>query len=138
MVRRLPVIQSAADTDPVRPRWHWPLIGGGLVATSWAPFVLLLASHGPVPLAVAFVAVAFGAGVVVGRFGAPAGVREAALAGPVAATAVSAVALLAGAGVGPAAAACAVLAISGGLASLLGGWIGVRRRPDVAPSRPLA
>src|SRR5262249_54043920 len=121
-----------------RPRWHWPLIGGGLVATSWAPFALLLARHGALALVLSFDAVAFGAGVVVGRFGAPAGAREAALAAPVAAAAVAVVALLAGSGAPPALAACAALGFSGGVASFLGGVVGVKRRPDVAPSRPLA
>src|SRR5689334_22956555 len=98
MVRRLPVLQSA-DADPVRPRWHWTLIGAGLVVVLWAPLSMLALFVGlrwMVPLLVtnpadvrssglvqagialvAYVTACVATGAVIARFGAPAGPREA-------------------------------------------------------------
>ena len=44
MVRRLPVIQSAAPEDSAaeaRPSWQWTLIGAGFVLTIWLPLAMV-------------------------------------------------------------------------------------------------
>ena len=100
--RKLPVLQSApAEDDEPRPPWQWVGFGTVMIFTAWLPLAyagaalvapparpdaaaieggrglakLLLATT--VPLVVAAAA----GGFLVGRFGKPAGVREAAFAG---------------------------------------------------------
>lgn len=44
MARRLPVLQNQAPEDEAaaaRPRWHWALIGGGLIFTMWIPLAIV-------------------------------------------------------------------------------------------------
>ena len=99
--RRLPVLQSdggAGGDEPSRSRAHWVGFGALMIVTAWLPlayagealkarvfagelprgggYVLFLALSA-VPLALA----SFAGGFLVGRFGKPAGTREAALAG---------------------------------------------------------
>jgi len=104
MVRRLTVLQDP-DTDDAaaarRPRWHWVLIGAGLVVTLFLPLSLLgvwlgtwLSRSvpgdanralrivlGAAPVALSFLIACAGAGALVGRFGGKAKAREAALSG---------------------------------------------------------
>ena len=100
MVRRLPVLQNP-DTDDAaaarRPRWHWVLIGAGLVITLFLPLSWLgvwlgawlgrsgsggtQVVLGVAPVALSFLVACGGAGALVGRFGGRAKAREGALAG---------------------------------------------------------
>lgn len=100
-MRRLPVLQNQ-DTDDAaaarRPRWHWILIGAGLLITLFLPLSLLgvwlgtLLSRaassgglrvvlGSAPVACSFLLASAGAGALVGRFGGRAKSREAAWSG---------------------------------------------------------
>ncbi len=100
--RRLPVLNSAPPDDEARPPWQWVGFGTVMIFIAWVPLAYagaaLLdapAAHPPAretgsvarllvatiaPLAIA----TFAGGFLVGRFGKPAGVREAVLAGGVA------------------------------------------------------
>ncbi len=94
--RKLPVLQSA-PTEDARPPWQWVGFGVVMILTAWLPLAYLGAAIvarmepaglGPASLAgsllamVAPLVVAAGSGgFLVGRFGKPAGTREALLAG---------------------------------------------------------
>jgi hypothetical protein len=135
VVRRLPVLQNKSPEDAAaeeRPRWHWVLIGAGLVITIWIPlaFVGLWLRSGPAVL-LSLVIAWFSGGALVGRFGGSATLREATLGGVVAALAVWVTALVSGALVPwtVALGAAAVVLIVAGLSAWLGGRIGLARRP---------
>jgi hypothetical protein len=139
--RKLPVLQSEAADDETRPPWHWVVFGALMIFTVWLPLAYagtaLVARSVPrgaedrsfvapvlgmvVPLVLAAVA----GGFLVGRFGKPAGVREALLSGLL--TGLVAIALTALSGpFSPW--FLAVLAITTAFAGL-GGALGVRLRP---------
>ena len=103
MVRRLTVLQND-DTDDAlaarRPRWHWVLIGAGMVITLFLPLSQVgvwlghrlsgaaASAHGALriglgalPVVLSFLVACGGAGALVGRFGGRAKTREAALSG---------------------------------------------------------
>jgi hypothetical protein len=142
--RKLPVLQSGGEPEEARPPWHWVGFGTVMIFTAWLPLAYLgaalvapsaarpePATEGTtlaralaatlVPLVIAAVA----GGFLVGRFGKPAGVREALLAGLV--TGLAAVVLTALSGpFSPL--FLLVVAIAAGAAGL-GGKVGVRGRP---------
>lgn len=152
MVRRLPVLQSQ-DTDDAaaarRPRWHWVLIGAGLVITLFLPLSLLgvrlgawlsrLASQrepgtqivlGVAPVALSFLLASGAAGALVGRFGGRAKAREAALSGALGAFVGWGLAALGGS-LSPwiiAVSSLVVMLIFGAAAAFLGARFGLARR----------
>lgn len=135
MVRRLPVLQSKAPEDAAaeaRPRWHWVLIGAGFVITIWIPLALIaLWVGGAVAVMLSLVIACASGGALVGRFGGSATLREATLAGLVAAFGAWVVALASGALVPWTVAlgsGAGLLIVAGGF-SWLGGRIGLARRP---------
>lgn len=149
MVRRLPVLQSQ-DTDDAaaarRPRWHWVLIGAGLVITLFLPLSLLgvrlgawlsrLSTGGTqivlgvAPVALSFLLASGAAGALVGRFGGRAKAREAALSGALGAFVGWGLAALGGS-LSPwiiAVSSLVVLLIFGAAAAFLGARFGLARR----------
>jgi hypothetical protein len=136
--RKLPVLNGGGPdaAEEPRPPWHWVGFGTIMIFTAWLPLAYLGtalvagAGRGSVvgpllatilPLVVAGAA----GGFLVGRFGEPAGVREALLSGFV--TGLVSVALTALSGpFSPL--SLVVLAIATGAAAG-GGALGVRRRP---------
>ncbi|EYF06471.1 hypothetical protein [Chondromyces apiculatus] len=133
-----------------RPAWQWAVFG--MVATfgAWMPLavgtqallqqVVLGVAGGEVPAgtqaamvglnALAFGVAAAAGGALVGRFGAPAGLREASAGGALAGGLAWALALTQGAGAGVLvwAILLVVMASLGGGAGRLGGWLGRRWR----------
>lgn len=110
MVRRLPVLQNEA-AEALRPPWHWVLIGAGLIPLIWTPLALAVlyaigrladasATQAPavtgVSLLLAYALASGLGGFVLGRFGAPATVREALLAGICASVGLACLTLLTG------------------------------------------
>jgi hypothetical protein len=144
-IRRLPVLQDASTSDEDRPAWHWTVIGLVFVLSIWAPLAMLAtwctqrivaSSAGgrlglwlavTVPPLVAYAFSCGAAGALVGRFGAKAGTREAAIAGALAAI-VGTVLTIVGATAAAALASLLVLAPVGVLAAWIGGRIGFSRR----------
>ena len=153
MVRRLPVLQNQ-DTDDAaaarRPRWHWVLIGAGLVITLFLPLSLLgvwlggvlsraapgAEDHGfrivlgVLPVALSFLIACGAAGALVGRFGGKAKAREAAVSGALGAFAGWGLAALGGS-LTPwlvALASLAVLVILGAGAAFVGARLTLARR----------
>jgi tRNA-(ms[2]io[6]A)-hydroxylase len=150
--RRLPVLQSNEDDDgPPRPRWQWALIGAVAVVLCWLLLAMVATplagrvgeadpATGPrgaqvaalvVGNALALLLAALAGGYLVGRFGGLARVREAAVAGALAALAGSALALASGAAAGSAGAGAALVALVVGIGAgggWLGGRLGVRAR----------
>jgi hypothetical protein len=135
--RKLPVLNSGGPgaAEEPRPPWHWVGFGTVMIFTAWLPLAYLSTALvagaggasivGPLlamilPLVVAGMA----GGFLVGRFGEPAGVREALLSGLV--TGLVSIALSALSGpISPL--SLVVLAIATGAAAG-GGALGVRRR----------
>jgi hypothetical protein len=135
VVRRLPVVQSKAPEDAAaeaRPRWHWVLIGAGLVITIWIPLVLVaLWLDGAVGVVLSLAGACTAGGALIGRFGGRATLREATLSGVVATLGAWAVALVSGA-LAPwtvALGSAAVLLILASTFAWVGGRIGLSRRP---------
>ena len=144
-IRRLPVLQDASTSDEDRPAWHWAVIGLVFVLSMWAPLAMLAtwctqrmvaSSSGDrwglwlavtVPPLVTYAFSCWAAGALVGRFGAKAGTREAAVAGALAAL-VGTVLTLVSANAAAALASLLVLAPVGVLAGWLGGRFGFSRR----------
>ena len=135
--RRLPVLGGApAPEEPVRSRWAWVGFGAAMVAAAWlvlgaaAWWMASTLALGPAVAALVMlpsvVLARFGGGFLVGRYGAPAGVREATLAG-------ASVALLAfgltwaGARSGPWLALLVAPSLLVGASAAGGAW-GVKRR----------
>ena len=140
--RKLPVLQSApAGESEARPPWQWVGFGTVMIFTAWLPLAyagaalvapergggegggtvlarLLLATTLPLVVAAA------GGGFLVGRFGKPAGVREAGLAGLLTGLVAVAMTALSGA-FSPL--FLLVIAIAGGSAGV-GGAAGVKQR----------
>ena len=100
--RRLPLLAKAEvadESDVDRPPWHWSAIGAAAIFLAWLPMALVV--NGPlgrlleggarervaaIALNVtAFALASFASGYLVGRFGGRAGVKEATLAGVLAA-----------------------------------------------------
>jgi tRNA-(ms[2]io[6]A)-hydroxylase len=142
--RRLPLapkVDVAQPEDEDRPPWHWSAIGVVGIFVFWLPLAAIVngvlgARTGAITVllnALAFALASFGAGLLVGRYGAKAGRREAAVSGCAAALTASLVALpqslQAGAGgVVTWLLLLAVLGAIGGGAAWAGGAIGVSRR----------
>jgi tRNA-(ms[2]io[6]A)-hydroxylase len=134
--RRLPVLKSGpAVEDDARPPWHWVLFGTAMIFTVWLPLAyvgtaILARAEGAritpvVALLVPLVVASAAGGFLVGRFGKPAGLREAVLAGVV--TGLVAVGLTAISGAfSPL--FVVVIAMTGACAGA-GGALGVRQRP---------
>jgi hypothetical protein len=143
--RRLPVLRAENADEPARSRWQWVGFGAVAIFVAWLPLsalaVKIAARVGTreeeaSPLGRAAVLVlgsfaaalalgALGGGFLVGRWGGPAvGVREAALAGLVAAIVAALVSWLS---LGLAPATLVVVAVATPMAAL-GGTLGVRRR----------
>ena len=91
--RRLPVLKSEAEPeeDSRHPPWQWVGFGTVMIFAAWLPLAYVAEAvkarlapsvAGAIALAVAPLALAaLAGGFLVGRFGKPAGPREAALAG---------------------------------------------------------
>src|SRR5271167_4910715 len=90
--RKLPLLKSEAAEEEARPPWHWVGFGTVMIFTAWLPLAYLgtaiVARAGEASIVGPLLAVllplvvaAAAGGFLVGRFGKPAGVREAVLAG---------------------------------------------------------
>jgi hypothetical protein len=133
--RRLTVLKSdGAPQEEPRPPWQWVGFGVLMVFTAWLPlaYVAELVKTRVAPSvagALAFATVPLGAGAfaggfLVGRFGKPAGAREALVAGLAAASIAIAVASAAGGFV----ATSLLVAPLGALFAWTGGAYGVKKR----------
>jgi hypothetical protein len=134
--RKLPLLKSEpAAEEEARPPWHWVGFGTVMIFTAWLPLAYLgtaivaRAGEGSVvgpllAMLLPLVVAAAAGGFLVGRFGKPAGVREALLSGLV--TGLAGVVLTALSGpISPL--LLLVLVISAGCAGA-GGALGVRQR----------
>jgi hypothetical protein len=144
--RRLPLLKEPAGDDAEetpRAPWQWVAFGALAIVVVWVPLAWLsvlaaarlgagapgaspaaAVAQGTLVLATGLALASFAGGYLVGRWGhAGAGVREAALAGLVAALAATLLAWTTG-GVSPGALATVVIAVP---AAALGGRIGRRR-----------
>jgi hypothetical protein len=95
--RKLPVLKSGLNSTPAaeeqaRPPWQWVGFGTVMIFTAWLPLAYLGAAIvartgegslvGPLlAMLLPLVVAAAGGGFLIGRFGKPAGVREAFLSG---------------------------------------------------------
>jgi hypothetical protein len=143
--RRLPVLRPDGDDEPVRSPWQWVGFGAAAIFVAWLPLSALAvkvaaraglgeqgsvdhARSGALVVASFCAALALGAilgGFLVGRWGGPGvGVREAALAGLVAAVVATMVSWVS---FGPAPATLVVIAVAAPMAAL-GGTLGLRQR----------
>ncbi len=143
--RRLPVLPSSgggADDDADdRPPWHWSAIGAAGVFVLWLPMAYIvngaIARFGGASWIrvaanlAAFALASLGAGAIVGRFGARAGVKEAAVSGGAAAVIAWALAAWDAARSGYVvwALILAVLVAVGAGSAAAGGKIGAAKRP---------
>jgi hypothetical protein len=148
-IRRLPMLQDASAADEDRPAWQWAVIGLVFILSIWAPLamfatwctqrlVALSSGHRlglwlavTLPPMVTFAFSCWAAGALVGRFGGKAGVREAVLAGSLAAL-VGAGLTFIGANAATSVASLIVLAPVGLLGAWFGGRFGFARRVAVA------
>lgn len=145
--RRLPVLKEpevAEPGDADRPPWHWSAIGTVAIFVIWLPLAYLSAIVGERLLGgadikdISFVRTAaiagvnllglmlgaFGGGMIVGRFGGRAGLKEATFAGFTTALIAWLTIALKGAGFIMLA---VLIGVSAGMARL-GAWIGLRMR----------
>jgi hypothetical protein len=153
--RRLPLLQANADggsDEPARPLWQWVVFGAAAIFVAWVPLSAVVATiakrvlvHASDPVAIGRAALAttiayaaelaVGAlcgGYLVGRWGpAGVGVREAALAGVVAAVALALAETATGASRSGATFGLVFVALWAPLMAALGGRLGVRRRVRV-------
>jgi hypothetical protein len=133
MQRRLPVLQTQSPEDVLadaRPKWQWSLIGAGFVLTLWLPLAMISVWlwPGAVLVAFSFVVASALSGILIGRFGGRARVREAALGGAIGALAGWLLALSSG-GLRPwslAVSALLMLLLLGSAGAALGGRLGLR------------
>jgi len=152
--RRLPIVREpelADASDEERPPWHWSAIGAVAVFCAWLPLAALVnalmrrlledggteaalaASQRYLMIganALAFLLASFAGGLLVGRFGAKVGRKEATVSGLVAAAIAWALAALQGARSGLLVwlLLLVVVAVLGAAASRLGGVVGLRMR----------
>ncbi len=159
MARHLPVIQTPDPEDleaEQRSPGNWVLVGALLAFTIWLPLLLIAqyvsakwvlslaeqASPGVAQVAIAQlgpILASLGianasAGALVGRFGGRARAAQAALAGALMAAVVSVFTLIMGVFPSLLAAlpALLVLLVVSAACAALGGWFGVKRRPNAA------
>jgi hypothetical protein len=133
--RRLPILKTqGGDDGQPRPPWQWVVFGTLAVFVVWVPLLWvaeLVALHmtGVPAFLLLCSALAIGAlagGFVVGRWGQRGvGVREAALAGALAAALAS---FLSWSRLGMVLVGSLVTVLLSAAAAMLGGWLGVRRR----------
>lgn len=145
----LPKVDDAPEGDEERPPWHWVAIGMAAIFVAWLPLAFVANAalsrlHGgaeidQVPRStqasmvglnlLAFALASFAGGLLVGRFGGKAGVKEATLGGLATATAAWMIGIW-GAQAGPLVGAlllALLVAVSAGSARF-GGALGVRGR----------
>lgn len=151
--RRLPVVQPSLqeEADEERPPWHWAGLGTVAIFIVWLPLAGLVsallrralegqsadaAPHSiQIPMVAlhvtAFCAAGAAGGLLVGRFGGRAGLREATASGVIAAALAWALAVSQGAPAGGLgwAILLVVMATLGGAAAHTGGRTGLRLRP---------
>ncbi|MFO0762935.1 MAG: hypothetical protein U0359_41245 [Byssovorax sp.] len=145
----LPKVEVGDEGDEDRPPWHWSAIGVAAIFLLWLPLAALInaalarlapaADPATVPRStqallvggnlLGFALACLGGGLLVGRFGAKAGPREAMVSGAAAAT-LAWILGVTGAHAGPAIAALLLLLLAavGAGAARLGGALGVRAR----------
>lgn len=163
MARHLPVLQNQDPEDLAaeqRSPGNWVVVGALLAFTIWLPlllvaqyvsakWVLSLANQGDpdlarvalaqlTPILLSLALANASAGALVGRFGGQARVLHAALAGALMASGVAGFTLLMGvfASLAGALPAVVVLLLTSTACAALGGWLGVKRRPNALAKSP--
>jgi hypothetical protein len=137
--RRLPMVAApevAREEDEHRPAWHWAAIGTIGAFVVWYPLAMLVnaAARGAEPPvlvagnALAFVLACGAGGLVVGRFGAQAGPRQAAVSGAATGVLAWGLAALGARGLVVWALLFVVVAALGGASGYAGGKLGIRLR----------